>query len=221
MKNALLVVNFNDMITPNQRASFEHAASKWKVDYIEITETDLQVNYHTGAVKLLAFELCKANRICILDADTIVRIDTPSPFVVFSEKAFTAVVNKQLHMPTFYQYAADQIQPKEIELIMQQYPVFVFDYTKYFNTGFLMVHREHHSLIFERASEIFLTVTGLGWWDQSPLNYTTQESGEPLFMADTTWNYCMPPVGMVMEKYIYHFAGIPTRREILEVISWR
>src|SRR3990172_6569550 len=117
-------------------------------------------------------------------------------------------------MPPFYQYAADQIQPKEIELIMQQYPVFAFDHSRYFNTGFLMVNRELHSRIMERASEIFLSVTGLGWWDQSPLNYAVQESGVPLFMADTTWNYCMPPVAQGMEKYIYHFAGIPTRREI-------
>lgn len=221
MKNALFIVNFNDMITPNQRASFEHAANKWKVDYIEVTEADLQVNYHTGAVKLLAFELCKSHRICILDADTIIRSDTPSPFVVFSEKAFTAVVNKQLHMPPFYQYAADQIQPKEIELIMQRYPVFTFDHSRYFNTGFLMVNRAQHTGILERASEIFLSVTGLGWWDQSPLNYCVQESGVVLFIADVTWNYCMPPTEQGMEKYIYHFAGIPTRREILETLNWR
>lgn len=220
---SLFIVNYNRMLCDNQVRSFEHAASRWGVELAIVTENDLSISYHPGAVKLSAFELCDAERICILDADTIIRADCPSPFEKFPSEIITACINKQPHLAPFYLQAASVIEPKEMKLILEAKPegTVNFDYKHYINTGFLVAERHSHQHVFELARHIYLSVDGFGWHDQTPLNYAIAYTKAGVHLADLTWNYCMPGNQLRMHKWIYHYAGSPERYDILRKIDWQ
>ena len=78
MKTALLTLNIGDCLDPNTRDSFKDACRRWHCEYVEVTEA--WDKWHPHAMKLAAFELCDADRVFYIDADTAIRGDTPSPF---------------------------------------------------------------------------------------------------------------------------------------------
>jgi len=219
--NALFVINYNNMLSDNQRDSFYDACARWKCDYVEIDERVLQYTGHPGAVKLKAFELCHHHRLFILDADTVIWVGTPSPFELFPDDTFCACINKQPQLGPHYLRAGDIIEHNEMNFIFKKYPQILFDYDHFFNTGMFMCYRRHQPIM-QRALEIYETTDGLIWWDQSALNYAMAEAKEPIHFVDLTWNYCSPPpFWNKMSKYIYHFAGNPARYDILKIINWR
>lgn len=221
MNRALLVVNYNNMVFQNQRDSFVDACKRWEAAYIEVTENEVEYSGHPGAIKLRAFEFCAHDQLFVLDADTIIRIDTPSPFEVFPPDTFCACINKQPQLGPHYIGAGIQIEHNEMNFIFKKYPRLDFDYDRFINTGMFMCYRRHQPIM-ERAFEIYETTDGLIWWDQSAFNYALAEAQEPIHFVDTTWNWCGAPNELHgMRKYIYHYAGNPSRYGILPKIDWR
>lgn len=223
MENALLVINYFDFMCNNVRDSFQDAAFRWGCDYREVTEEDYPTIFHPGSMKLMAFDFCDADRIFIIDADAIIRSDCPSPFEIFDEPVFMAVQNQHNHLPWRYIFVNPQIMAEELERIFVRFPRIVFQPGNFFNTGVCLVSRQRHADILAYAFEVFKETGYLQWYDQAPLNYAVAKAQVPVIFADPTWNYQFPNFGHwdYLEKYIYHFAGIPSRYDILPVINWK
>jgi len=223
MKNALFVVNYFEFMCDNVRESFQDAANRWDCDYIEMTEKIFHVVYHPGAVKLSAFDLCESDRIFIIDADAIIHKKCPSPFDAFDDDSFIAVKNQQAHFPAMYRYVNPRIMVEELKRIYERFPQINFNVDMFFNTGVCLVNRTLHKDILKRALDIFLVTPQLQWYDQAPLNYAVVESGVKVTYADPIWNFQFPYSGNpnYSSVYIYHFAGLPDRYDILPKIDWR
>lgn len=227
MKTALLTINFNGHVCQNTRDSFVAATERWGSDYVEITETsghEAPFPMPPQYWKLFAFGFCDADRIMVLDADTIIRIDTPSPFEMFSsENAFVACINKQPQIGEHYLGAARVIEAAEFERIYAAGHERVdFDFDRFVNSGMWIGSRKYHESVVRPAATVGRDTGTLGWWDQAALNYMLAVTKTTLHLADTRWNYCMPSSPWDrMSKYIYHFAGNPERYDILPQVNWR
>jgi hypothetical protein len=222
---AFFTVNSNNHLFQNNRESFQDAARRWGADYIEITECIFRPPYAPPFIKLKAFDLCQADRIFCIDADCIIRGDTPSPFETFSDKNFVAVINKQPHLGIYVKLGGD-IEKEEFRKIYNAgYPAINFNYDLFINSGMWCGDRQLHARILARALEIGLKMNGPQWWDQSPLNYALAEGLCSVQLADLTWNFCFPNTlgddWLNMKKYVYHFAGMPSRYEDMPGVNWR
>jgi len=223
MKDALFVVNYYNFMCDNVRDSFQDAAQRWDCDYIEMTEEIFQVAYHPGAVKLSAFDLCESDRIFVIDADAIIRINCPSPFEVFDDKSFVAVKNQQPHFPGMYLYANPRIMQMELNRIYEKFPKIDFDVESFINTGVCLINRTLHKDILEHALEIFKVTPQLQWYDQAPLNYALVRANAKITLADYIWNFQFPHPNNLnyFKAYIYHYAGLPDRYDNLPRMDWR
>jgi lipopolysaccharide biosynthesis glycosyltransferase len=203
------------------------AASRWEADYIEVKESSAV--FHHAALKLCAFDFCDYDNICILDSDTIVRSDAPSIFAVAPEECFCAVKNQQAHYPGSYQKPNVDLARMQIERIRDSGKLVnpeklnVEDLAaNFFNSGVVVVNRQHHALILSYAFHLFSSVPGLGWWDQIPLNVAVQVLHGGYLDMGQMWNFIFPSRFDQMTAYIYHFAGDPTRYRTLDGrVNWR
>ena len=105
---------------------------------------------------------------------------------------------------------------------------------EYFNSG-VMLARAGARDVFEAARGVCLLDLGLGWHDQTPLNFFALVEARKhaarrafqLALVDETWNFIHPrTLGAGWEdmgrtgKYIYHFAGEPERAGVIERVRW-
>ena len=221
MKTALITLNINDVLCENSRASFKDAAARWGCDYLEITKA--RDGVHSHAMKLLAFEFCDADRIMYIDADTIIRRDTPDPFLLYPPDAFVAVMNNQAQMSDSCRNACEDVIANDFQKISKQYPELVINAKEFVNSGFWIAHREHHADVLKLAFEISIKMYDVtAWRDQSALNYALLSFKTPILKTNPEWNYQFPQDtkdGM-MEEYIYHWAGGENRDQI-PGINWR
>lgn len=222
--NALVTININNHVCSNVRESFQHSAKKWGVDYVEVTEvvTDLHHKYPPQFLKLSAFEFTEAERVFVIDADAIIRWDTPSPFSTFDEEFFVGCLNKQSHMGGYIE-SGRILERKEFDKIYGAgFPRMDFNFETFLNSGVWLASRRLHAETLAYALEVGLTTGTLGWWDQAALNYALAALKTHIHVADNTWNFCLPRGPWSgMSKYVYHFAGIPDRLDILPQINWR
>lgn len=220
MDKTLLVINTNNMLSENSRQSFKDACRRWGCDYTEITQSDLP--YHHATLKLRAFDLCAHERVFVIDSDTIIRGDTPNLFEMANPERFYAVKNQQAHFPAPYVIPNVQIAERDIRKVIEANGLSVdipFLSNNFFNSGVFIVSREYHKHILDQAYDYFISTPGMQWWDQIPLNVAVNINGgyEEL---PPTFNYQFPNRHGFMSNYIYHFAGDPTRYEILKTINW-
>lgn len=231
MKNFLVTVNYAQVLHENSRESFQDAARRWGAEYFEINEEVFIGPISAPAMKLKAFDLCDADRILMIDADTVISAQAPNPFELFSEDAFVACVNKQPHMGVYCGQGLI-LEKKEMASIssvemrpgVPMFPDVQFDHRKYFNSGMWVGSRKFHADILWHALEIWSMTPDLGWHDQSPLNYAIAESKSRLELVDITWNYCFANQlhdWLNMKKYVYHFAGMSGRDSLVPMINWR
>jgi hypothetical protein len=224
VKKAFFVVNYNNHIVPNSRDSFKDAAQRWGAEYVEVTEDYLNpLPYPPQYVKLTAFDICDADRIFCLDADTIVWAGCPSPFDYASEVCFFAALNKQRQMGAYIDHGR-VIEQHEFQRIYDAgFDKIDFNFELFINSGMWAGSKKHHANVLARALEIGLKAGNLHWWDQAALNYALGEHRTSLQIPNSTWNYCLPSFGQwqKMERYIYHFAGMPDRLKIMPQIDWR
>lgn len=220
---ALLTVNLNDHLVSNSRDSMIAASERWNCIFVEVNEVDVKEDMKCPPqfLKLRAFDFTDADDIFMVDADTIIRHNTPSPFVELPD-VFCACINKQPHLGMHLD-AARLIEPSEFDKIYAAgFPRVDFNFDMFVNSGVWKANREQHKKILDYAYMVGLTTGTLGWWDQAALNYSLASHKTPVHLADITWNYCMPPSHFEpMTHYIYHFAGVPPRLEILPLIDWR
>jgi hypothetical protein len=168
-------------------------------------------------------DICDADRIFCLDADTIVWAGCPSPFKQVWSSDFFAAFNKQPQMGPYIDHGRVIEQHEFDRIHAAGFDKIDFNFEFFINSGMWLGSRRYHADVLARALEIGLTAGNLHWWDQAALNYALAETGVVLRIADPTWNYCLPSFGQWyrMERYIYHFAGMPDRLKIMPQIDWR
>ncbi len=226
MSNTLLVLDTNHVMSDNTRDSMQDAAGRWKCDYIEFRDKG-DFNYHGAAQKLRAFHICNHDRIFLIDSDTVIRHDTPSPFELVPPDKFGAVKNAQPHHPHIYTFSNFGIAVRDLNKIIQnneleEYNIDI-DYlaNNFFNSGVVVLTRESHEEVLEYAWKLFVGAKGVQWWDQLPLNVSVLlKLGEYKDLGQG-WNYMFPNSFHKMNAYIYHFAGNPSRYSILKTVNWR
>ena len=221
----LLVVNTNLVMSDNTRESLQDAAGRWNCDYIEIREKG-DFNYHGAAMKLKAFHMCNHDRIFVIDSDTVIRKDTPSPFDLVSPENFGAVKNFQPHHPAIYTVSNVGIAIRDLTKLVKNNNIegqVDINYLahNFFNSGVVVLTREKHEEVLDYAWELFVNAKCMQWWDQLPLNVAVVIKLGEYQDLGIGWNYMFPQSFHKMNAYIYHFAGNPSRYDILKVVNWR
>jgi hypothetical protein len=227
--NTILTIAINQGTEPflqeNSRQSFIDAANRWGCDYTEITKNNTP--YHPTTLKLMIFDLCKHDRIFLIDADAIIRKDAPNIFDLTDPKLFYAVKNYWDYFEKFgYRPREDiEIAHREfnnIKLRKNLDPTLNEDYicNNFFNSGVQVVSREYHSEIYPLALSYCLDVP-LVWWDQMPINiavYTIMKNYTGLSLE---WNWRFPESTNKMSGFVDHYAGNPERYRILKNVDWK
>jgi hypothetical protein len=96
--NALVILNVGNFCLPKVRESFQDAANRWGVKYVEITEPLGPIGLHHFWQKALiptSRHVAGFDRILQLDCDMLIRSDCPSPFDLVPETHFGAVTAVQ------------------------------------------------------------------------------------------------------------------------------
>jgi D-inositol-3-phosphate glycosyltransferase len=221
MKTALLTLNVGNVLRENSRQSFQSAARRWGCDYIEVT---VALCNPPHATKLKAFELCDADRVFYVDADTIISGGCPSPFELFPDDAFVACQNQQEHVPSSSLTACLDTIARDFNTINSILKCDGPSYPKGFiNSGIWLASRKYHLDTFQYAYDISILCRGkTEWKDQSALNYALISNQIPVLEIPPTWNFQFPPdTGQgIMEKFIYHWAGGENRSQI-DRVNWQ
>ncbi len=225
MNQTLLVINTNLVMSDNTRNSLLAATRRWGCDYIEQQEVG-DFKRHAAALKLKAFDLCNHDRVFVIDSDTVIRSDTPSPFDVCMPEYLGAVKNAQPHTPQVYLESNVGIAIRDLTRIIEENnivePVDIEHLARnFFNSGVVVLTREYHKEVLDYAFELFLNTEGLQWWDQLPLNVATLVKLGEYQDLGIGWNYTFPQDIHRMNAYIYHFAGNPSRYDLLKVVNWQ
>lgn len=225
--NTLLTINAHHFLSQNARESFQAAAARWGCGYVEFTEAR---EFHSSGFKLQAFDLCPhADRICVMDADTVIRHDAPNIFEVAGDPAkFYAVKNEQPHHVRHTNLIANRNMARaELECIFRTRGPVVDAVQaqrieeQFFNSGFWVASREHHASVLALAWHYFWGVPGLCWWDQIPLNVAVVERCGGYTDLGEAWNYQFPSDLERMTAHVYHFAGNPQRYDLIQLVNWR
>ena len=180
------------------------------------------------------------HQVLIIDADTVVSSVCPDPFAEFQMQHPTTmagarrplVVVKNGNPERFGDYQAIlNCERHEWAKVFNaseasQYSFLNSAPKDYFNSG-VMVAQECHRGLFAEAKRYCLLDLGLGWQDQTPLNFVAQLNGGANFV-DEKWNFIHPwTLGAGWEdmhktgKFIYHFAGEPDRAEKIARVKWQ
>lgn len=252
MKRALVTINYNDALGAVSRASMEAACGRWGCELLVVSGPNHAI-HGPQSMKTLVFgeigpELDEA---LVMDADTVIRGDAPNPFEYFPADKLVVVENggarfgddaqikgaEQYEWQKVRQYCLDELHqwPEHAPLCRDIIP--------YFNTGFIVARRARHAELFRQAELICRRDLGLGWCDQTPLNFraatkeyvrtrygfgfgdlTSDFAG--MHFAEETWNYihpecCLGPDWRNMKKFVYHFAGTCGRRELIQQVNWK
>jgi len=234
MRRALLVVDFNNALCANSRASMQAAAARWGAEYLEINEaffTDRQKpKVSPAALKCFCFELSDADEFFILDADIVVSGLCPNPFEWWADRPeLVAVRNGSARFGDLG--AIRNCERYEWNKLLNEEPRLAgapYIEGQYFNTGMMLVRRRYHKGVFELISDIVQTDHGLGWNDQTPIVASIAKLNIAVRLADERWNWIHP--GQIMGDwmdmrktgaYIYHGAGEPGRNDWLPKIIWQ
>lgn len=231
MKNTLLTLNLNDVLGDNSRDSMKYCAEQWGSEFIEVTSLPWDGPYMHGACyKTKAFDLCDADRIFIIDADTVMRSDTPNPFELFPSEQIVAVFQKRGWGPNdgierSEWEKCEKFCESDAERVIVNLGKTLDPSLTYFNSGVMIVNRDYHEVAFSRAYEICLK-QGFSWYDQTPINFSARCDMLNVFGAGNEWNHFnpdweRPSDWKKMKSFIYHFAGNPGRKEKIQQVQWK
>ncbi len=105
-KNSIVVLNINNVLCDNARNSMMDACKRWKCGFYEINE-NLVEKQNICFNKIVGIKKFYTNnkdidRILYLDADILIREDTPNPFELFND------INKVYAVRDYYRCTWDK-----------------------------------------------------------------------------------------------------------------
>lgn len=215
MPDHLVTLNFGrDLLHPNSRRSMQHAAGRWGVQFLEITESEAR----GFAAKLRLDLIVPQGRIIFIDRDTVISSRCPNPLEIVPVGYFGYVLADQGRYP---------------EHIRQRWHVTIFNkwakilgsdvpYQKhlYFNSGLMVFDMPIHGKVFARARQAVATETGkLRWSDEQGCVSASVAMDCPRFILPKTFNFLVRQHKLAfhpapMNAYIYHFAGLSVKKRI-------
>ena len=240
---AMMVVNFNNVLLPNARASMVSACERWGVYFKEVTPENWRSVNSPPSIKSEAFMILPANveDVMILDADTVVSEWCPNPFTTFDQPdELVAVVNNRVEFgDTAGILAAERQEWGKCQQYFRtkmasggsKMESLQHGDQPYFNTGMVIARRAHHEGLFTMAYELCLANLGLGWGEQTPLNYYAAAMGTRMHYAPPAWNLIhadhllhgdwLNMAGHPAAPFIYHFAGTSQREKKIAAVRWK
>ncbi len=204
-KTALVTINIGNVLKENARESFIDSARRWNCEYREITALPPGAEL-PAYTKFWLFDLVDADRIFYIDADAVIRNDTPNPFTEFPDLETLYAVKDPCPFDNL------QLEAERAQASL----AFSLDVDRYFNSGVLILSRSAHAALLLELREI---QGGWIWWDQTPLNIMAQR--HKLSLIPPEWNDVWPADVNEMASFIYHYAANPGRESQLPHVKWR
>lgn len=239
MNNIVYIINIETDKKPGRTAPYKYGIESWKIwcnknnaklvvlDKAILPYEDLRPNWH----KIFIFDLLEQsyinpNKIIIVDADTIVHPDAPN-FFEFDDDKFCVVANVGS-----FDWIFRSIENYQ-KYIFDEYR---FEITKYFNSGFIILNKNHKNFFNKikhfyfsnkdrliKMQETFFTGT-----DQPVLNFMCQI--EHIEMKFLPYEFNMQDLhrreGLIESMpyidlgYVYHFNAIPNNSDHSKTIYW-
>lgn len=211
----LVTLNFGrDLLHPNSRRSMQHAAGRWGVQFLEITESEAR----GFAAKLRLDLISPEGRVIFIDRDTVISTRCPNPLEIVPVGYFGYVLADQGRYP---------------EHIRQMWHVSIFNkwaktlgsdvpYQKhlYFNSGLMVFDMPLHGKVFARARQAIGPDTEKVLWHE-------EQGCVSASVAMDCFRFILPKVfnclvrqnklafrPLPMSAYIYHFAGLSVKKRI-------
>lgn len=222
MRNVVVTINLNEFLCDNVRSSFQHAAERWGARYLELDEQQVNGEQDPLRIKLKIFDYCRAQRIFYIDADAVIRNDTPSPFDITPTESLGVVKNSWRRLPAYVDLIRTEVH--DWTLLDKLYKNFTH-FADYFNAGVLVLNRDVHQQLMLKALSAYdrFKEHDIRWHEQSILNYCVARAHTELEWLDESWNYtspCTTHIAQGMTQYVYHFAGDSSRNKYLSTVDW-
>ena len=215
MADHLVTLNFGrDLLHPNSRRSMQHAAGRWGVQFLEITESKAR----GFAAKLRLDLISPEGRVIFIDRDTVISSRCPNPLEIVPVGHFGYVLADQGRYP---------------EALRQRWHVTIFNkwalalgsdapYQKhlYFNSGLMVFDMPLHGKVFARARQAIGAETEkIRWFDEQGCISASVAMDGPRFILQNTFNFLVRQNRLTfrplpMSAYIYHFAGLSVQKRI-------
>ena len=228
--NCLFTINVNDILTANARASFMAAGRRWGCDFLECRATRIPELHPSFNKIFVATELRRYSQVCCIDADMVVRGDTPSPFACFSEHTcFYAApdlqpqtrdahdrIRQHVHLPHYQELESRLGMGVDRERFLAN-PV---------NSGFMVFDPSFMTEFFDLLIACLPHRCPNGLVEQALINYLlVARYGAQLRVIGVEWNYLNPPEQagqQPMLAWIYHFTGwgYEPHRERVATCDW-
>ena len=227
MKNIVYIVNINE---PRYSQYSINSWKKWALsnnaEVVTLTEPFSEVEphwYKVFAYKLLDNSNIEYDRILVVDNDTIVHPETPNFFESVPEDKIGVVFDDVNYDWTIRSTDAYR---KHVFAEFQ-----AFDTFEYFNSGFIVLSRQHKE-VYEKVIDFLLNnYQSLNWVqsnygvgrDQTPLNFMLRAYSNGLHYMSKRYNLqgllskeIIDPKMLSDMAYVYHFNAMPREhREVL------
>lgn len=221
--NALITINYNRYIVSNVRESLTDTCSRWKCDYIEVTDVPYKYLHPCFSKTTILKTFPQYDRILYVDGDILIRNDAPNIFHFFESSGFLCVkdVSKR-YSQEYSRELVENVQMKYYEMINQKVGgVSLAEYTDgFFNAGLFCFSPSRCNFLFD-LFELNVPIEddfvlsnipegfGSSHHEQALFNYCAQKTikGDIIYLNDE-WNHINPPSKQFpMEFFVYHFTG--------------
>jgi hypothetical protein len=231
MSHYIFVANVGDFMLDNVRASYEAAANRWEVDFVEyIGERDHAIEDKFAGID----EFNDDDILMIADADILYRIDCPSPFQFATDFGISAATDVQRVRHYIYDYFGHSTE-KGVAHYALQFGLEPCNCLP-MNTGVLIGTVAN----FKKVREPYYRVCAGFNWEISGWHYRAPQTVFPVVCEDIQMPVIkMPdwtnkvnvvkdfgpdhfPKGCSMLDWSFHPAGVPSgfKNFVLEQIDW-
>ena len=217
MRCLLFTVNIagpGTSLCDNARNSFLAACNRWKFDYLEIA-SPLREGYYPSYQKLFFLaEQPSYETVMYVDADVLIRSDTPSPVIAF-EEGLHLVSDLQEHQPAearawvrqqVHANYYEKLPPSEKEALSLD--SFLRSVR---NAGVIIQRGQAAKNVFSstarRVPPPGTDLAGDGHYEQFILNFEIARNPDCAKMAPNCWNCIAPCLDGPMDAFVYHFTG--------------
>lgn len=215
MKNILVTLNINNILTDNSKSSFLFAADRWQVDFLEFKE-NFFTDYYPSFNKFKILEsFLDYDRVIFLDADTLINHLAPNPFLTYFGDfcAVKDVHSKNINFILENNIELDYLTPY-FNFIRQNIDSKTNDdyIINFFNSGVMMFSPSKTYDIIQKNKKLLPNVNDenklhlISHYEQALLNYIIQNNFTIEFM-NSKWNVIDPDTERQMDGFIYHFTG--------------
>ena len=231
--NCLYTLNYDNYMCQNARESFQAAAHRWHCAYFELQD-DFELYGEYNKVLGIKKHLMSCEKVLYMDADMLIRVDTPNPFELFTSDKVYVVKDTvegwdQERLSFFKEEVSDAWIHWGHAVLGHSGDGKAFAnscHEWFFNAGWFLCQPR----AIEKEIDLFIKTI--------PGGLTTKRQGRPeqglwncmLKSADKIeyvgreWNFIDPECSNgKMDCYIYHFTGLSHEhlKQIIPTYDWK